>query len=125
MNGQRPDFPAVSPRNDIGLRANLKGGSEHTIILQASVYESESTYAADIYGDGDTDVISEGEKITWCENTAGSGLVWTEHTIYPSTGGTTDVLASDLDADGDVNVIATEYYQGNVCPNRQFMTLPI
>ncbi len=44
---------------------------------------ANSVYAADVDGDGDLDILGSAfhaDDITWWENTAGDGTVWTEHT---------------------------------------------
>ena len=42
----------------------------------------------------------------WYENTAGNGTAWTAHTIDGSASGAADVRATDLDGDGDPDVVA-------------------
>jgi hypothetical protein len=60
--------------------------------------------AADVDADGDLDVLSSGElddDIVWNENTAGTGLLWTPHTITTITDNAQAVTSADLDGDGD------------------------
>lgn len=67
-----------------------------------------SVFAADIDGDGDTDVLGAGNiayDITWWENTDGTGTSWTEHTIDPDFPSARSVYAADLDGDGDTDVL--------------------
>ncbi len=72
-----------------------------------------SAYAMDIDGDGDIDVLAAAtfaHEITWSENTDGLGTVWTEHTVDGNFGYTESVYATDIDGDGDIDVVgaATE-----------------
>ncbi|MCA9933450.1 MAG: VCBS repeat-containing protein [Anaerolineales bacterium] len=67
-------------------------------------------YATDIDQDGDLDVVgtaSQDDIVVWWENTSGTGITWTEHLIDASFGGASSVFATDLDADGDTDVLAT------------------
>ncbi|NOZ75796.1 MAG: PKD domain-containing protein, partial [FCB group bacterium] len=76
-----------------------------------------SVVAADVDNDGDQDVLSayEGEypdyidRITWYENTDGQGTFSTEHVISESCDGAMSVFASDIDGDGDRDVLSASY----------------
>ncbi len=73
--------------------------------------------AADLDGDGDLDVVAAGsfaDDVTWWENTAGDGSTWTEHTIDGTFDGARGVFVSDLDGDGDNDVIATGEFESTV-----------
>ena len=59
-------------------------------------------------GDGDTDVLgaSSGEAdVTWWENTSGNGSTWTEHIVDEGFNGAQSVFATDVDGDGDTDVL--------------------
>ncbi len=69
-----------------------------------------SVFAADVDGDGDTDVLSASfldDKIAWYENdgTPASGA-WTEYVISSAADGASSVLAADFDGDGDLDVLS-------------------
>ena len=67
-----------------------------------------AVFAADVDGDGDTDVLgaaSDDADITWWENTTGDGSTWTEHTIEGDFAGAYSVYATDVDDDGDIDVL--------------------
>ena len=66
-----------------------------------------AVHTSDVDGDGDLDVLladSEASRLSWFENAAGDGSVWTPRTIF-STADPRDVDAADLDGDGDMDVI--------------------
>ena len=68
--------------------------------------------ACDLDGDGDGDVLGTGGiskasgTVCWWENTDGSGLSWTLHIIEDEFLGPYTVLHSDLDGDGDQDVVS-------------------
>ena len=45
------------------------------------------------------------DDITWWENTAGDGTAWVEHTVDAEFDGAWSVFATDVDGDGDVDVL--------------------
>jgi hypothetical protein len=80
--------------------------TEHTV--SSTFVSAHSAYAADVDGDGDTDVLgaARGEAdISWFENTAGDGSVWTEHNVAGAFNYARSVVAADVDGDGDIDVL--------------------
>ena len=84
--------------------------TEHTI--DDSFFHAQSVYAADVDGDGDTDILGAAagaDDITWWENPGGTDTTnpaaWTEHTIDGSFNGATSVFAADVDGDGDTDIL--------------------
>lgn len=69
---------------------------------------ASSVYAADIDNDGDIDVLGAAgldHDIIWWENATGSGLGWIEHLVDLSFYGANSVYASDVDGDGDMDIL--------------------
>jgi hypothetical protein len=69
-----------------------------------------SVYAADLDGDGDMDVLSasaDDNKIAWYENMDGLGTFGTQQVISLMASGAKDVRASDIDGDGDMDIISS------------------
>ncbi|MDP8240375.1 MAG: choice-of-anchor D domain-containing protein, partial [Candidatus Hatepunaea meridiana] len=85
--------------------------TEHTI--DGDFDGARSVYATDVNGDGDIDVLGAAgnpDDITWWENdgTPANGG-WTEHTIAGDFDLANSVYATDVDGDGDVDVLGTAY----------------
>jgi len=70
---------------------------------------ARSVYAADVDGDGDIDVISASEldnKIAWYENDGSAFPAFTSHIITTDAEYARSVYATDLDGDGDIDVLS-------------------
>ncbi len=83
-------------------------GSQQLISTDAS--GAQDVFAVDLDGDGDIDVLSASEgdnKIAWYENLDGLGTFSNQHIITDNLYGTRDVIAADIDGDGDMDVLAT------------------
>lgn len=74
--------------------------------------------AADIDHDGDIDILGAAylaDDITWWESDGSpSDGGWTEHTIDGDFDGACAVFTTDMDRDGDVDVICTAYTGGKI-----------
>jgi hypothetical protein len=78
-------------------------------IISGNADEVESVFVADLDGDGDMDIISASkndDKIAWYENTDGNGLFSDEKIVSSNADGASSVFASDLDGDGDMDIIS-------------------
>ena len=86
--------------------------TEHT--LDGDFYSAESVYAADVDGDGDTDVLGAAFDVAWWENTDGTGTVWAEHTVSKDFYGAECVYAADVDGDGDTDVLGAANWADDI-----------
>lgn len=77
--------------------------------INSNAADASSVYAADIDGDGDLDVLSASEgddKIAWYDNTDSAGTFGVQQSITTNANGANAVYASDLDGDGDMDVLS-------------------
>ncbi|MEQ8704119.1 MAG: HYR domain-containing protein, partial [Phaeodactylibacter sp.] len=84
--------------------------------ITAAADGAYAVYAADLDGDGDTDVLSASfndNKIAWYEN-LGSGTFGPQQVISTLLNGALSVHAADLDGDGDVDVLSASGYDDKV-----------
>ena len=76
-----------------------------------------SVYAADIDADGDMDVLSASwndSKIAWYENTDGQGSFGAQQIITTNADGANSVYATDIDGDGDMDVLSASSYDHKI-----------
>ncbi len=77
-------------------------------VIGGNVYEAHSAYAADLDGDADLDVIATAyrySQIYWWRNDGGDPIAWTRFTITNTFNAAHEVYASDVDGDGDNDVL--------------------
>ena len=89
--------------------------TEHTV--DGTFDNATSVFAADVDGDGDMDVLGAAfgdDEIAWWENTAGDGTAWTEHTVDGAFDGAFSVYATDVDGDGDMDVLGAAFFAGGI-----------
>ncbi|MEX2205694.1 MAG: FG-GAP-like repeat-containing protein [Myxococcota bacterium] len=81
---------------------------EHVISTAAD--GARAVFAADVDGDGDTDVLSASsldDKLAWYENDGTPAVdLWTEHVIADDANEAGSVSAFDVDGDGDLDVVS-------------------
>ena len=109
-DGDSDVLGAAYGTNEITWWENAAGDGSTWIeqIISGAFTNAESVYAADVDGDGDIDVLgaaSDADDITWWENTAGDGSSWAEHVIAGAFNGALSVYATDVDGDGDTDVL--------------------
>ncbi|MCK5035457.1 MAG: T9SS type A sorting domain-containing protein [Candidatus Sabulitectum sp.] len=109
-DGDTDVLGAARVADDITWWENTDGSgtswTEHTV--DGSFDGANTVYAADVDGDGDTDVLGAADiqnDITWWENTDGTGTSWTEHTVDGNFSSANSVYATDVDGDGDMDVL--------------------
>lgn len=116
------DLDVLSASNEddkIAWYENTNGqglfGPETIITTEADF--AESVYATDLDGDNDIDVLScssNDHKIAWYENTDGQGTFGPQQVISTGVFWAGSVHATDIDGDGDSDVLATDAYNDEV-----------
>jgi len=84
--------------------------TSHTITTNAD--GARWVYAADVDGDGDMDALCASElndQIVWYENDGGSSCAFTSHVITSNADFAHSVYATDVDGDGDVDVVSSSW----------------
>lgn len=88
---------------------NGLGNFDNIHIVSTSVNGGSAIHVADIDGDNDPDIISKSgadNDIYWHENSDGLGYFTTQHIITDHLLAVSDVFATDLDNDGDIDVLS-------------------
>jgi len=103
---------AMNDANDITWWENFDGvgGDWITRTIEGGFNGADMVAGGDIDRDGDIDVVAvaiEADDIKWWENEDGLGTTWTERTIEGNFNGATSIVVTDMDADGDVDLLAT------------------
>ena len=76
-----------------------------------------SVFATDVDGDGDTDVLSGSwldGKIAWWESDGETPPSFTERVISTNAMNATSVFATDLDGDGDIDVLSSSSFDNKI-----------
>ncbi len=96
-------------------------GSEPIIwtkqIIKNNYRNAHEVYACDFEGDGDTDVFGASaglNEITWWRNDGVDPVVWREQTIDGNCYGARSVYVSDIDSDGDGDVLGADFTRGEI-----------
>jgi VCBS repeat-containing protein len=79
--------------------------------------EVTSIYVADVDGDGNLDVLATSEdenSVAWWENKDGAGTLWSKHIVSEAFYGAASVYAADVNSDGNMDVVGTDYGSGDV-----------
>ncbi|MCP3981416.1 MAG: hypothetical protein GY716_19120 [bacterium] len=101
-----------------------EGFDDDGVAISSTTYGASSIYATDLDGDGDPDVISASffnDFIAWYENCslnpseACTGNPFSADRIIPGTAdGARSVYATDLDGDGDADVLSASYLDDKI-----------
>ena len=90
-------------------------------VISTTAAFARSVFAVDVDGDGDIDILSasrDDDKIAWYENnptSPGSPPSFTEHVIIERhNGGEISVFATDLDGDGDTDVLSASIVENKI-----------
>ena len=86
-------------------------------VISTAANGAWSVFATDLDGDEDTDVLSASnldDKIAWYESDGGSPPTFTQRVISTTADGALSVFATDVDGDGDTDVLSASYYDGKI-----------
>jgi len=89
--------------------------TEHSV--DGAFSGANSVVGKDLDGDGDLDLLAAADlddEVAWWENELGDGSRWTRRTIALGFAGATSAIASDIDRDGDLDVVASAETTGAV-----------
>ncbi len=114
------DVLGVSGYNDDISWWEYVGGTDESWIKHTvdSTFDNPTNlFASDLDGDGDIDILACSfyyDKISWWENVDGIGTLWLEHMVDDSFDGVYSVCASDVDGDGDTDILGSSYYSDEI-----------
>jgi hypothetical protein len=77
--------------------------------ISTGFVDSSSVHAADVDGDGDTDVLSVdvfANSVYWYQNSGAQPPAWTRHVVTSTVDDPFSVFPADVDGDGDVDVLS-------------------
>jgi hypothetical protein len=86
-------------------------------VISSAEDSASSVYAADVDGDGNTDVLSAslwGDTIAWYEHNGAKPAGFTRRVVTTAADGAYSVHAADVDGDGDVDVLSASYVDDTV-----------
>jgi hypothetical protein len=88
---------------------------EHEVA--SSLAEPYGLDLEDLDGDGDQDVLTTAhaaDRVSWWENTDGTGSAWIEHVIDGAFDGAFGVESTDIDGDSDREILGAAYDAGMI-----------
>ena len=105
--------------NTISWFANrlVAGRGFERFVVSNTAYGVHAAITGDMDADGDKDIIGAieySDQIIWYENGGGFTPTWTPHLISPFTDVAHSVFVSDLDIDGDLDVLSASRGDGKV-----------
>jgi hypothetical protein len=114
-NLQRCRFSALGPLATFVAVGILAAPTDAQVfvehVISANVGFATWVLAADLDGDGDTDVVGSGDQagsqFAWYENNGDSLPAFTERIVLTTGESPKSVLATDVDGDGDVDLVAS------------------
>jgi hypothetical protein len=94
-----------------------KGRFGHQQVISTGVDGAFSVATADVDGDSDLDVVSASyadDTVAWYENTDGKGKFGPQQFITIQADGANSVAVTDVDGDGDQDVVSSSYYDHRI-----------
>ena len=86
-------------------------------VITTAASGARSVYATDVDGDNDLDVLSASQtdgQIAWYENTDGLGAFGAQQVITTAADGARSVHATDVDDDGDMDVLSASNFDHQI-----------
>ena len=114
------DVLSASKNDDKIAWYESDGGSPPTFterVISTNANFAFTVFATDLDRDGDTDILSASaldSKIAWYESDGGSPPIFTERVISSPAGGAFSVFATDLDGDGDIDVLGALWTEDKI-----------
>lgn len=113
-DGDTDVLSASTGDNKIAWYENLDGAGTFgpQRVISSTTPGAFWVFAGDLDGDGDNDVLAAakyGHKIVWHENLDGEGNFGPQQIISTQVDGPVAVVASDLDGDGDLDVLSASW----------------
>lgn len=111
------DVLSTSPDDDtVDWYENLDGQGGFGIrTVTSTLDEAWALAVADLDGDGDPDVAASGStELAWYENTDGQATFGPAQTISPVSGAAGQLIATDFDVDGDLDLLRSSSADGTV-----------
>ncbi|AXG71443.1 repeat domain in Vibrio, Colwellia, Bradyrhizobium and Shewanella [Kordia sp. SMS9] len=110
---------AVSDSNRIAWYENTDGQGTfgNAQVISSAAWGVANAHLADLDGDGDVDILvtSTGDnRVSWHENTDGQGTFGPQQTISTTATNPLSTYASDIDGDGDLDVISASNNTNNL-----------
>ncbi|MCP4681468.1 MAG: VCBS repeat-containing protein, partial [Desulfobacterales bacterium] len=91
----------------------------NTVELVENFTGSTSSFAIDLDGDGDMDIVASAKldgEVSWWENVGvnGDGTSWAKHVVKQGFDEAYDIHCADFDDDNDTDIIAVAYNNQNI-----------
>src|SRR5690606_10819318 len=99
------------------INAQIDFEAHITVNDEGGTNGANSVFAADLDGDGDMDMISAStndDKIAWYKNIDGLGAFGPQQIISETALGAYSVFATDIDGDGDMDILAASYFDDTI-----------
>lgn len=116
-DGDMDVFSASSNDGTVAWYPNTNGVFGVPKILTTSTRTTRYVHAADLDGDGDEDVVSASwaaDKIAWFKNINGQGNFYLEQVVSYDSRLVKSVYTSDLDGDGDLDILGASTWDDTV-----------